>query len=284
MAARIIDGKSLAKEKRALIKAEIVGKNIFPHLAIILANENPASEIYVARKIEACKEVGIACNLYRLPSDSTENDIITMIEALNKDVGIHGIFLQLPVGDHLDSLKIIQSIDPAKDVDGLTYRNMGRVMAGQPYLAPCTPFGVMQLLNHEKIDLSGKHAVIIGRSLLFGKPMGQMLLQADCTVTQCHSKTVNLPNIVSQADIVIAAVGQHEMVKGEWVKEGAVVIDVGINRKDDGKLVGDVNFKEVSQKASAITPVPGGVGPMTVACLLQNTVIAAAAAINLKNR
>ena len=275
MTAKIIDGKSFAETKRNLIKKEIIEKNIFPHLAIILANDSPASEIYVNRKIAACKEVGIACNLYKLPSNCDESEILAMIVTLNKDEGIHGIFLQLPVGENLDSHKIIQSIDPKKDVDGLTYNNMGRLMAGHPYLPPCTPTGVMELLNHEKIDLNGKHAVIIGRSLLFGKPMGQLLLQADCTVTHCHSKTIDLPSIVQQADILIAAVGQPEMIKGEWIKPNAVIIDVGINRTKDGKLVGDVDYNAALKVASAITPVPGGVGPMTVANLLQNTIIAA---------
>lgn len=282
MTARLINGKALAEAKRKQIKQDIVGKNIFPHLAIILANDNPASEIYVNRKIDACKEVGIACNLYKLPSDSDEGEIITMIETLNKDRGIHGLFLQLPISSELDSLKIIQSIDPAKDVDGLTYFNMGRVMGANPFLPPCTPCAVMALLDHEKIDLAGKHVVIIGRSLLFGKPMGQMLLQADCTVTHCHSKTVNLPALTRQADILIAAVGQADMVKGDWVKDGATVIDVGINRTVDGKITGDVDFDEVSQIADAITPVPGGVGPMTVACLLENTVRAASYAMKLQ--
>lgn len=274
MSAKIIDGKTLADAKRKNIRKLIEDKNIHPHLAIILASDNEASAIYVKRKIAACEETGIACKLYKMPADSDESEILTMIDTLNRDNGIHGLFLQLPIADHLDSNKIIQTIAPEKDVDGLTYTNIGRVMAGAPTLAPCTPTGVMELLNHENISLSGKHAVIIGRSLLFGKPMGQMLLQADCTVTHCHSKTVDLPSITRQADILIAAVGQANMIKKDWVKPSAVVIDVGINRDEKGQLTGDVDFEEVKNIAGAITPVPGGVGPMTVACLLQNTVLA----------
>lgn len=274
MAAKIIDGKALAKTRREQIKKEIADKNLHPRLAIVLANDNPASAIYVKRKIEACEEVGISCTLHKLPDDCNEQDILTTIDMLNRDTNVHGLFLQLPIADHMDSDKIIQSISPNKDVDGLTYTNIGRVVAGQPYLAPCTPFGVMEMLKNEAIDLNGKHAVIIGRSLLFGKPMGQMLLQANCTVTQCHSKTVDLPSITKQADILIAAVGHAHMVKKDWVKDGATVIDVGINRLENGKITGDVDFETVKDIAGAITPVPGGVGPMTVACLLQNTVIA----------
>ena len=194
---------------------------------------------------------------------------------MNNDSTVHGIFLQLPVENHLDSNTLIQSISPNKDVDGLTHVNVGRLVAGDHGLVACTPQGVMEILAHEKIDLSGKHAVIIGRSLLFGKPMGQLLLQANCTVTQCHSRTIDLPSITRQADILIAATGQAKMVKSDWVKNGATVIDVGISKNSDGKMCGDVDCEEVKNVAGAITPVPGGVGPMTVVNLLSNTVKAA---------
>lgn len=275
MTARIIDGRALAKIRRDAIRKEIEEKNIFPHLAIILANDNPASAIYVKRKQEACKEVGIACSLYTMPKDCEENDVLSMIDSLNKDSAISGLFLQLPLPDHLDPIRIVQAIDPAKDVDGLTYSNLGRVMVGIPHLTPCTPLGVMDMFQHENIKLEGKHVVIIGRSLLLGVPLGQLLLQADCTVTHCHLQTRNLPDLTRQADILVVAAGDPHLVKRDWVKPGAVVIDVGINRLEDGTITGDVDYENVKEVASAITPVPGGVGPMTVASLLRNTVDAA---------
>ena len=269
----IIDGKAIAKNIRADIKNDITTHKLTPKLAIILANDNPASAIYVARKMAACREVGVKPVLFEFPADCKQTDLIKQIKKLNKDDAIHGVFLQLPIGDHLDSHMIIQHISPQKDVDGLTITNMGKLISGDHSgLTPCTPQGVMQMLNHEKIDLKGKHVVIIGRSLLFGKPMGQLLLEADSTVTQCHSKTKNLSDLARQADIIIAATGQPNMVTSGWVKPNAVVIDVGISRLDDGTITGDVDFESVSKIASAITPVPGGVGPMTVACLLKNTV------------
>ena len=273
MTAIIIDGKSIAASKRQSIKHDIDTHNLKPKLAIILASNNPASKIYVSRKIAACKEVGIEPVFHELAENTQAKDIIAIIQTLNNDKSVHGIFLQLPIADSLNANDIIQTIHSDKDVDGLTITNMGKIMSGDDSgLTPCTPQGVMEILNHENIDLTGKHAVIIGRSLLFGKPMGQLLLQANCTVTQCHSKTENLSTITKQADILIAAAGQANMVKGDWVKSSVIVIDVGINRTDDGKITGDVDFETVSQIASAITPVPGGVGPMTVASLLANTV------------
>ena len=273
MNARIIDGKAIAQSKRDSIKQDIKDRNLSPALSIILANDVEASRIYVRRKMKACDEVGIAPHLHEIPVETSTDDLITLIQSLNNDPDIHGIFVQLPLPDHHDTNAIIQSIDPRKDVDGLSALNLGKVMSGdQTGLVPCTPQGVMNILTHENIDLKGKHAVIIGRSLLFGKPMGQLLLNANCTVTQCHSKTINLPSITKQADIVIAAVGQPNMVQANWVKDGAIVIDVGITRLDDGTLSGDVNFDTVKDKVSHITPVPGGVGPMTVASLLANTV------------
>lgn len=273
MTAQIIDGRAIAQAQQDDLKSTIADHNLLPQLSIILANNNPASEIYVARKMEACRHVGIEPVLHQFPADTDEETLIKQIEALNDDQSVHGIFLQLPLGDHLDTNHLINAIDPQKDVDGLTHTNLGKVMTGDDDgLTPCTPQGVMALLAHQQIDLTGKHAVIIGRSLLFGKPMGQLLLQANCTVTQCHSKTENLSNVTKQADILIAAVGQPKMIKETWVKQGATIIDVGITRMNDGTICGDVDFNEVSKIAGAITPVPGGVGPMTVACLLSNTV------------
>ncbi len=275
MNTRIIDGKAIAKAKRNKLAQEVKDQNLSPSLAIILANDLDASAIYVNKKMQACDEVGIKHQLHRIPRNASQDDIISLIEQLNNDSTVHGIFLQLPVENHLDSNTLIQSISPNKDVDGLTHVNVGRLVAGDHGLVACTPQGVMEILAHEKIDLSGKHAVIIGRSLLFGKPMGQLLLQANCTVTQCHSRTIDLPSITRQADILIAATGQAKMVKSDWVKNGATVIDVGISKNSDGKMCGDVDCEEVKNVAGAITPVPGGVGPMTVVNLLSNTVKAA---------
>ncbi len=269
----IINGKAIAKSKRDAIKADIKDNSLSPALAIILANDVEASRIYVRHKMKACEEIGITPRLHELPIETSTDDLITLIQTLNEDKNIHGIFIQLPLPNHHDSQAVIQSIAPEKDVDGLTAINLGKVMSGDDGgLAPCTPQGVMTMLSHEKIDLTGKHAVIIGRSLLFGKPMGQLLLNANCTVTYCHSKTVDIQTITKQADILIAATGQPKMVTSEWVKHDATVIDVGITRLDDGTLSGDVDFDDVSQKVRAITPVPGGVGPMTIASLLANTV------------
>lgn len=273
MSARIIDGKAIATTKQNDLKRTIAEQSLSPKLSIILANDNPASQIYVSRKIRVCRDIGIEPVLHQLTTDVSQNELIKLIDTLNNDPSTHGIFLQLPVGDHLDTNELINSIAPHKDVDGLTNINLGKVMAADDSgLAPCTPQGVMEILNHENIALSGKHAVVIGRSLLFGKPMGQLLLNANCTVTYCHSKTQNLSDLTKQADILIAAVGQPKMVKGDWVKNGAIVIDVGINRMHDNSLCGDVDFDTVKDIAKAITPVPGGVGPMTVAYLMTNVV------------
>ena len=269
----IIDGNAIAKQKREGIAQEIAAKKLEPTLHIILANNLDASAIYVRKKIKACEEVGITPHLHEFDKTCDQGEIIALIETLNNDTHAHGIFMQLPAFDHIDDNAVVQSIHPDKDVDGLTHINMGRLVAGDKNgLVACTPQGVMEILNHEKINLSGQHAVIIGRSLLFGKPMGQLLLQANCTVTQCHSHTRDLPSITKQADILIVAVGQAEMVKTDWVKKGAIVIDVGTSKNSNGKFCGDVDFENVKNIARAITPVPGGVGPMTVANLLSNTV------------
>lgn len=274
--ADIINGTAIAKTLRQAIKKQIDNNALSPALAILLANDLDASTIYVRRKMTACEEVGIKPILYKIDPNTPENDIINLVQSLNNDSNIHGIFLQLPTYSDINSHKIIQSINPEKDVDGLTVHNMGLLISGsKDGLIPCTPQGVMELLHHQNIDLTGKHAVIIGRSLLFGKPMGQLLLQENCTVTQCHSKTKNMEDIARQADILISATGQAKMVKANWVKNGAVIIDVGISKLADGSISGDVDFDDVKDIASQITPVPGGVGPMTVACLLGNTVKAA---------
>ena len=272
----IIDGNAIAAKKREEIAQEIAENNLAPTLHIILANNLDASAIYVRRKIKACEEVGITPHLHKFDETCDQNEIIDLVETLNNDARAHGIFMQLPAFDHIDDNVVVQSINPDKDVDGLTHINMGRLVASNKNgLVACTPQGVMEILAYEKTDLSGKHAVIVGRSLLFGKPMGQLLLQANCTVTQCHSHTHDLPSITKQADILIVAVGQPEMIKADWVKNGATVIDVGISKNNDCQICGDVDFGNVKNIARAITPVPGGVGPMTVANLLSNTVKAA---------
>ena len=246
-----------------------------PGLAVILVGDDPASHVYVGNKIKACKEAGIESIERKLPADATQDQVRQTIKELNADPKVNGILLQLPTPDHLDSDELIQLIDPRKDVDGLTLPNIGKLVAGLDGLVPCTPQGSLLLIKSVKKDLAGLHAVVIGRSLLFGKPMAQLLLAENCTVTQAHSKTKNLAEVCKQADILVAAVGRAKMVKGDWIKPGAIVIDVGINRMDDGKLCGDVDYAEASKVAGAITPVPGGVGPMTIACLLQNTLKAA---------
>lgn len=272
----IIDGRSIAAALREDLAAQVSTINTQPGLAVILVGDDPASQIYVRNKIKACEACGIKSFESRLPAKATEAEIIAEIEAFNDNKGVHGILVQLPLPAHLNADHLIQHISPAKDVDGLTFINQGKLIAGdQTGLTPCTPQGAMMLIKSVEQDLTGKHAVVVGRSLLFGKPMAQLLLSENCTVTMAHSKTRNLEEICKQADILIAAVGRPKMVKGTWIKPDAIVIDVGINRQDDGKLCGDVDFDEALNTARAITPVPGGVGPMTIACLLKNTVQAA---------
>ncbi|MBL4804531.1 MAG: bifunctional methylenetetrahydrofolate dehydrogenase/methenyltetrahydrofolate cyclohydrolase FolD [Alphaproteobacteria bacterium] len=279
MSAKLIDGKAFAAALREDLAAEVKKLGITPGLAVILVGEDPASQVYVRNKIKACEKCGMKSSEFVLPADAPQEEVQSVIDSLNADADIHGILLQLPVPDHLDSDTLIQSIDPAKDVDGLTFVNQGKLIAGDKSgLVPCTPQGSLMLIKDVEENLSGKHAVVIGRSLLFGKPMAQLLLAENCTVTTAHSRTQNLEEICKQADILVAAVGRAKMVKGEWIKDGAIVIDVGINRQDDGKLCGDVDFDAAQENAAAITPVPGGVGPMTIACLLKNTIEAAKAA------
>jgi methylenetetrahydrofolate dehydrogenase (NADP+)/methenyltetrahydrofolate cyclohydrolase len=283
MAATIIDGKAVAARVRTEVAAEVeqfvAEHGRVPGLATILVGEDSASAVYVNGKQKASAEVGIQGFDHRLPADAAEDEVIALIERLNADDDVSGILCQLPVPDHMDGVKLTGLIDPYKDVDGLTPISAGFLALGRAGLRPCTPEGVMILLDEVGAQLEGAEAVVIGRSNLFGKPMAQLLLGANATVTTCHSRTRDLPAVCRRADVLVAAVGRARMVTRDWVKPGAVVIDVGINRTDDG-LAGDVAFEEVSEVASAITPVPGGVGPMTIACLLRNTVKAARLAAN----
>ncbi len=272
----IIDGRAIAAKLREELKSEVASMDTKPGLAVILVGDDPASHVYVANKIKACQEVGIASTEQRMDANSSQEAVAHVIEKLNKNPDVHGILLQLPVPKHLDSDALVQAIAPEKDVDGLTLRNVGALVAGLSGLVPCTPQGSIRLIKSALgDDLSGLNAVVIGRSLLFGKPMAQLLLAENCTVTTAHSRSKDLEGICANADILVAAVGRPKMVKGSWIKSGATVIDVGINRMDGGKLCGDVDFDEAQGVAGAITPVPGGVGPMTIACLLANTIIAA---------
>jgi methylenetetrahydrofolate dehydrogenase (NADP+)/methenyltetrahydrofolate cyclohydrolase len=276
--ARILDGKAVAARARAQVAEQVRGLASAawrtPGLATILIGDDPASAVYVAAKRRACAEVGIQSLHQELPADVPREEVLSLIDQLNEDQQISGILCQLPLPAHLDASEITNRIAPDKDVDGLTVASAGRLALGLPGLRPCTPAGVMLLLEEAGVELRGALAVVLGRSNLFGKPMGQMLLGADATVIACHSRTRDLPELCRQADVLIAAVGRPAMVGAEWVKAGATVIDVGINRRDEG-LIGDVDFEAVAPLAAAITPVPGGVGPMTIACLLQNTLRAA---------
>src|SRR4051812_15328027 len=280
MAAQIIDGKAVAARVRAEVavdvEAFVADHGRPPGLATILVGDDPASAVYVNGKQKACAEAGIQGFDHRLPADAAEDDVIALIEQLNADDDVSGILCQLPVPDHMDGVKLTGLIDPYKDVDGLTPLSSGYLSLGREGLRPCTPEGVMILLAEVGAQLEGAEAVVVGRSTLFGKPMAQLLLAANATVTTCHSRTRDLPAVCRRADVLIAAVGRPEMVRGDWVKPGAVVIDVGINRTDAG-LVGDVDFAGASERARLITPVPGGVGPMTIAMLLRNTLEAARA-------
>lgn len=278
MTARIIDGKAAAAELRAEIGREVAalkatGKPT-PGLHVVLVGDDPASKVYVASKEKLAAEIGMNSVAHRLPAETTEAALLAKIAELNADDGVDGILVQLPLPKHIDTGRIIDAIDPAKDVDGLHPINAGLLAGGKNGLVPCTPLGCMLLLKQALPSLSGLEAVVIGRSELVGRPVAQLLLQADCTVTIAHSRTRDLAAVVKRADIVVAAVGRPRMIKGDWIKPGATVIDVGINRMPDGKLAGDVDYAEAAQVAGAITPVPGGVGPMTIACLLRNTLTA----------
>lgn len=279
--AHIIDGKTIASNLHAELAQQVEalkasGKT--PGLAVILVGDDPASHVYVRNKVKACAEVGIESFEQRMDANATEADIRHVIQNLNKNPSVHGILMQLPLPAHLADAQesLVQQVAPEKDVDGLTIANAGKLFLGTgDGLVPCTPQGSLLLIKSVRENLSGLNAVVIGRSNLFGKPMAQLLLAENCTVTTAHSKTKDLAAVCKKADILVAAVGRAKMVKGDWIKPGAIVIDVGINRMDDGKLCGDVDYAEAKKVASAITPVPGGVGPMTIACLLANTVKAA---------
>jgi len=284
--ATIIDGKAFGAKLREQVTAEVARlraqHGLIPGLAVVLVGEDPASQVYVRNKGEQTEAAGMHSVTHRLPENTTQADLLKLVADLNADPAIHGILVQFPVPDHISQADVVAAISPDKDVDGLTVVNAGRLASGLPALTACTPSGCV-ILAKDVLggNLSGKHAVVIGRSNLVGKPVAQLLLAENCTVTIAHSRTADLPGMCRQADILVAAVGRPQMVKGDWIKPGAVVIDVGINRvpsiKNPGKtrLVGDVDFDEAEKVAGAITPVPGGVGPMTIACLLQNTVTAA---------
>jgi methylenetetrahydrofolate dehydrogenase (NADP+)/methenyltetrahydrofolate cyclohydrolase len=279
MTAKILDGKAIAQELRESIRAEVdaqvaKGQNP-PGLAVILVGEDPASQVYVRNKKIACEKAGFNDVSMVLPADTTEEQLLAEIDTLNARNDVHGIIVQLPVPDHIDPEKIIERIDPKKDVDGFHAYNMGRLATRMPGLAPCTPHGVMTMLEKTGIPLRGLDAVVVGASNIVGVPMALELLNARATVTVCHSATKDLAQKVSEADLVVVGVGIPNMVKGEWIKDGAIVVDVGINRLDDGTLCGDVEYDVAKEKASWITPVPGGVGPMTIATLMQNTLQAA---------
>jgi methylenetetrahydrofolate dehydrogenase (NADP+)/methenyltetrahydrofolate cyclohydrolase len=275
LAGKLIDGKAAAKEIREEIKKEVnelKAQGVVPGLAVILVGDDPASHTYVRNKEKGCKEVGIHSEIYKYPAAISEAELLDKIRELNEDKRIHGILVQLPLPGHISESKVIDTISPEKDVDGFHPVNVGKMVIGKEGFLPCTPYGIMKLLEREQIDLKGKRAVVIGRSNIVGKPAGLLLLQRNATVTYCHSKTEDLSYHTKQADIIIAAVGKAKFLKAEDVKEGAVIIDVGMNRDENGKLCGDVDFESVREKASFITPVPGGVGPMTITMLLYNTV------------
>lgn len=273
--ATVIDGKAIAAKIRGEIAIDVnrlETAGIKPGLAVVLVGEDPASKVYVSMKEKACQDVGIFSDEHKLPVETSEEELLALIERLNADSRIDGILVQLPLPKHIDTEKVLEAISPHKDVDGFHPYNVGRLVVGKPLFQPCTPYGVMMMLKEIGVDLAGKEVVVVGRSNIVGKPVAFMCLQQHATVTLCHSRTKNLAQKVGMADVLIAAVGQPEMIKGAWIKEGAVVIDVGVNRVGEKKLVGDVEYAAASERASAITPVPGGVGPMTITMLLYNTV------------
>ncbi len=282
MTAQLIDGNALSAQLRADVarRATVLrAKGIIPGLAVILVGDSPASQVYVRNKVKGCNDNGLHSVLEQYPADLSEAALLARVDALNQDPAIHGILVQLPLPKHIDAQKVIEAISPAKDVDGFHVASAGALMVGQPGFWPCTPYGCMKMLESlndgKGYDLRGKHAVVIGRSNIVGKPMALMLLQKNATVTICHSATANLKAMTLQADVIVAAVGKRNVLTADMVKPGAVVIDVGMNRNDEGKLCGDVDFAGVKEVASYITPVPGGVGPMTITMLLVNTLEAA---------
>jgi methylenetetrahydrofolate dehydrogenase (NADP+) / methenyltetrahydrofolate cyclohydrolase len=278
MTAQLINGNELSTKLRADVAhraAALKTKGIIPGLAVVLVGDNPASQVYVRNKVKACHEAGLHSVMEKHPADMSEAALLALVEKLNNDLTIHGILVQLPLPPHMDAQKVIEAIAPEKDVDGFHVASAGALMVGRPGFWPCTPYGCMKMLESIGYDLKGKHAVVIGRSNIVGKPMALMLLQQNATVTICHSSTKDLKAQTLQADVIVAAVGKRNVLTADMVKPGAVVIDVGMNRNDEGKLCGDVDFEGVRQVASYITPVPGGVGPMTITMLLVNTLEAA---------
>ena len=275
MTGQVLNGNQISQEIKEQLKlevAELKQQGIEPGLAVVLVVEDPASKVYVGRKAKGCEEIGVYSEVHRLPEDTLEADLLALIDKLNKSDKIHGILVQLPLPKHINEKAVIDSISLAKDVDGFHPANVGNMVIGDECFLPCTPHGSMVMLEKAGFDLKGKKAVVVGRSNIVGKPMAMLLLQSHATVTICHSRTADLAAEVKQADVVIAAVGRPEMITGDMIKEGAIVIDVGINRLPDGRLVGDVHFDSAKEVASWITPVPGGVGPMTIVMLLKNTV------------
>ena len=275
MSAKIIDGKSLAiavRESLAQTIQTLAARGVRPGLAVVLAGNDPASRLYVRNKIRACEQTGVRSELHEYPHDVPEATLVERIEGLNNDSGVHGILIQLPLPRQLDVSRILDAVSPAKDVDGFSLESLGALAAGRPGFVPCTPAGIMRMLEHERVPLAGRHAVVVGRSNVVGKPLALLLLQRDATVTICHSKTPALADTTRRADVLVAAVGRPGLITADMVKPGACVIDVGTNRLADGKLAGDVDFGAVREVAGLISPVPGGVGPMTVAMLIANTV------------
>lgn len=280
MSAKIIDGKLVSQSVRDAIKAEVEKMEIKPGLAVVIVGEDPASKVYVRNKKRGCEEVGFNSWVYELPEETTQSELLSLIDKLNAEKEVHGILVQLPLPRHLNEKEVTERIIPEKDVDAFHSENCGRILKGSATLLPCTPSGVMEMLHYYDIPVAGKNCVVIGRSNIVGKPMALLLLGENGTVTVCHSKTKDLPDVTKRADILVSAVGKAKFVTSEMVKPGAVVIDVGMNRDENGKLCGDVEFENVEKTASYITPVPGGVGPMTISILLKNTLNAALNIIN----
>ena len=272
---KLLDGKEVSNYIKKEVKREIIKLNIKPSLAVIVVGDNPASAVYVRNKERACAQVGIESIIYRLPADTAEVPLLSLINLLNNDPSVDGILVQLPLPDHIDANTVLQAIDPKKDVDGFTAVNTGRLWLGDYVLTPCTAMGIIELLDYYGIDIEGKNCVVVGRSNIVGKPVAALLLERNATVTMCHSKTKNLSEFTKNADILIVAIGRSKFITADMVNDGAVVIDVGINRAEDGKLYGDVDFETVSEKTAAITPVPGGIGLVTVSMLMKNTLLAA---------
>ena len=274
MAAKIIDGKALAAKLRGEMAEEakqLAARGVRPGLAVVLVGDDPASQIYVRNKTKALAEAGFACFDHHLAADTPEGKLLDLVKTLNLDGAVDGILVQLPLPKHIDSKRVLLTIDPAKDVDGFHPENLGRLLIGEPRFIACTPYGIMKLIEEAGTQVRGASAVVVGRSNIVGKPVSVLLTNADATVTVCHSKTRDLPAVIASADILVAAIGRAQMIRGSWIKPGATVIDVGTNRLPTGKLVGDVEFAAAVERAGAITPVPGGVGPMTIAMLLANT-------------